>query len=390
MDERAYSPVISGEVRWADNGNYCYFQPNLLPLGFSIEEDTRDLVDKALMALARLDGKVSHMSAEERDMLTRASTMKESASSSAIEGTGTTMSDLYLSERGVEDPRKTEDNREVRNYKAALDLGLKQMDSEGRMTEAQMLEMHKVLLDGVRGKGKRPGIYREVQVFAGASGDTVDSARFVPPPPGAVPWLMDNWFDYANAGRGNALIRSAMAHYQFETVHPFTDGNGRMGRLIIMLMLHREGVSRHPVLYISEYFNRYRAEYIDSLNGVRERDGFREWLEFYVRGLTQQAISSMELIDSLAEYRRIILENERNLNTIRTVDMLFRNPYIRISDIVDALEVTAPTAGKIIESLEARGIVKETTGHRRNRIFVAEHILDMLDGSRTEADGGMP
>ena len=382
MDESLYSPEISGEVRWADNGGYCYFHPNPLPLAFTVDEDTRDLMDRAMLALGRLDGKVSHMSTDERSMLTRAFTMKESALSSAIEGTGTTMSDLYLSEIGVAaDPTKMADNREVVNYKRALDQGLGQIDACGRITEPHVMEIHRTLLEGVRGRGKRPGSYREGQVFVGSIGDDVDTARFVPPPAVHVPWLMDNWFGYVNADRGNPLLRAAMAHYQFETIHPFNDGNGRMGRLIIMLMLHREGVSNHPVLYISEYFNRHRSRYIDALNGVRERDGFQEWLVFFLRALVQQAGSSISLIDALGDYRRSITEGETNMNMMRAMDMLFRNPYLRISDVEGALGVSAPTAGKIVEMLESRGIVREVTGQRRNHIFVADRVLAMIESS---------
>ena len=387
MDENSYSPTISGEVRWADNGGYCYFHPHPLPIPFPIDDDTQDLIIRAVLALGRLDGKVSHLSSDERSMLTRAFTMKESALSSAIEGTGTTMSDLYLSEIGIEtDPLKMADNKEVMNYKKALDLGLEMIDSCGKITEEHMMDVHRTLLEGVRGRGKHPGEFRGGQVFVGSAGDTVDTARFVPPPSVHVPWLMDNWFEYVNADHGNPLLRAAMAHYQFETIHPFNDGNGRMGRLIIMLMLHREGVSNHPVLYISEYFNRHRGEYIDALNGVRERDGFQDWLVFFLRGLIRQAGSSISLIDSLSEYRRLITEGERNMNTVRAMDMLFRNPYVRISDLENSLGVSAPTAGKIVETLEARGILREITGQKRNRIFVADQILKRIEGSQEYED----
>lgn len=381
MDEREYSPEISGEVRWADNGSFCYFHPNPLPHIYPIDEDTRDIIDRAMLSLGRLDGKVSHMSPEERDILTRAFTMKESALSSAIEGTGTTMSDLYLSEIGVEsDPVKSADNREVLNYKTALDVGLGILDSKGTFSEEDMLRLHGILLEGVRGRGKQPGSYRDTQVFVGTAGDTLDSARYVPPPPALVPWLMSNLFEYINSNRGNPLMRAAMAHYQFESIHPFRDGNGRMGRLIIMLMLHREGVSNHPVLYISEYLNRHRSEYIERLNRVRERDEFQDWLVFFLHGLIQQADSSIRLIDELGSYRKTLTGQEHNINIIRSIDMLFRNPYVRISDIEQELGVSSPTAGKIMDHLEMAGIVREMTGQKRNRIFVADRVLKMMEG----------
>lgn len=387
MDERAYSPVISGDVEWSVNGEFCYFKPKPLPLDFEIDDEVRDLIDRAMLALGRLDGKVSQISSGERDMVTRAFTMKESAMSSAIEGTGTTMSDLYLSEIGVDaDPHKIEDNKEVMNYKCALDLGLEMVNSKGRITEDDMMRMHTVLLEGVRGMGKHPGAYRDVQVFVGGHGDTLETARYVPPPPLYIPWLMENWFDFVNTDRGNPLVRAALAHYQFETIHPFTDGNGRMGRLIIMLMLHREGVSNHPVLYISEYLNRYRKTYIDVLSGVREADRFQDWLVFFLMGLIRQTESSVRLIDALREYRKEIIRDERNINFIRATDMLFHNPYIRISDVALSLEVTVPTATKIVESMVSKDIVREITGQKRNRIFVADRILSLIEGDQEDLE----
>jgi len=380
MDQSAYSPKLSGEVRWSDNGQFCFFHPKLLPISFDIDETMRRRIDTAMVTLGRLDGKVSQMSEGERSILTLAFTMKESTLSSAIEGTGTTMTDLYRSSKVTEkDPVKAADNLEVNNYKGALDLGLSFVKRRESIDEGHMLRMHSVLLEGVRGKDKQPGRYRDSQVAVGSYGDTLETARFVPVPPAHIPWLMDNWFSYVNDEKSNALVKTAVAHYQFETVHPFRDGNGRIGRLMIMLMLHREGIFSHPVLYISEFFNRNRTEYIDKLNRVREKDEFAEWLDFFIKGLTTQAQSSVGLIDRLAQYRKDLLNEERNINTAKTIDMLFRNPFVRIGDISEELEISVPAATRIVESLEGRGIIREITGQRRNRLYVADMILDMLE-----------
>ena len=380
MDQGAYSPIISGEVRWSDNGQFCYFHPTLLPIDFEIDEAMHRRIDSAMVTLGRLDGKVSQMSEGERGILTLAFTMKESALSSAIEGTGTTMTDLYRSSKVAEkDPVKAADNLEVNNYRRALDLGLSFVESRGDITEDHMLRMHDILMEGVRGRDKQPGRYRDDQVMVGSYGDTLETARFVPVPPAQVPWLMDNWFSYVNDDAGNALVKTALAHYQFETIHPFRDGNGRVGRLMIMLMLHREGIFSYPVLYISEFFNRNRTEYIDRLSGVREKDAFSEWLDFFIKGLTTQAQSSISLIDRLAQYRKDLIAGERNINTAKTIDLLFRNPFVRIGDISEELKISVPAATRMIESLEERGIIRETTGQHRNRLYVADKILEMLE-----------
>lgn len=380
MDQSAYSPAISGEVRWSDGGQFCYFHPKLLPIDFDIDKDMRRKIDSAMVILGRLDGKVSQMSEGERSILTLAFTMKESALSSAIEGTGTTMTDLYRSSKIIEkDPVKAADNLEVNNYVNALNLGLSFVKNRETITEGHMLRIHSILLEGVRGKDKQPGRYRDSQVMVGSYGDTLETARFVPVPPFHITWLMDNWISYVNEDESNALVKTAVAHYQFETIHPFRDGNGRIGRLMIMLMLHQEGIFSHPVLYISEFFNRNRTEYIDRLSGVREKDAFADWLNFFIKGLTAQAQSSIDLIDKLANYRKALLGEERNINTAKTIDMLFRNPFIRIGDVSEELKISPPAATRIIESLEEKGVIRETTGHKRNRLYVADRILEMLD-----------
>ncbi|MDO5861819.1 MAG: Fic family protein [Thermoplasmata archaeon] len=380
MDEGEYRPVVSGEVRWADNGQYCFFQPNPLPFDLELDDDTRERMSRLHLLLGRLDGKVSQLPPGEKDILTLAFTRKESILSSAIEGTGTTMADLYRSERIPErDPVKAADNREVVNYKKALEFGLARSESNGAITEQCMMEMHAILMEGVRGKDKTPGVYRDTQVFVGVPGDTVETARYVPMPPGNIQWAMDSWFEYVNGRKDDFLIRAALAHYQFETIHPFKDGNGRIGRLMIMLILCRCGVFEHPVLYLSEFFNRHRSDYIDALNGIREADRFAEWLNFFFTGLEVQAKSSMNLIDSLSAYRAEITAGEKNINAIRAMDMLFRNPFVRVADVAEETGLSIPAATRIVESLESRGILRETTRQKRNRLYVADRILKLLD-----------
>lgn len=380
MDECAYRPTVSGSVRWSSNGGFCYFEPSRLPFDIEIDDRMRSKLDSALITMGRLDGKVSQLSPGERDILTLAFTLKESTLSSAIEGTGTTMADLYRSVRKIEtDPIKAADNREVSNYKSALDLGLSMVSDDKTISEALMMRMHEILLDGVCGNDKQPGIYRDSQVMVGMHGDTIETARYVPMPPEEVPWAMDNWFEYVNGNVGNIIVKTALAHYQFETIHPFKDGNGRIGRLMIMLMLNMGGVFSYPVLYLSEFFNRNRGEYIDCLSRIRESDAFDDWLEFFIKALTVQSESSMRLIDSLSSYRKELLDGETSLTIARTIEMLFMNPYIRVSDVSTNLGISIPSATRAIDALVERGVLRETTGHKRNRLFVSDRILGMLE-----------
>ena len=177
----------------------------------------------------------------------------------------------------------------------------------------------------------------------------------------------------------NILLCAALSHYQFETIHPFTDGNGRMGRLIIMLILNKRGILRYPVLYLSGYFNNYRDEYIDRLNRIRECDDFESWVDLFLDALIEQSKRSIELIDSLFDYRRQLHESETEASATRLIDSLFANPYVRKKDVADICGIHLSTAGKLVNSLVEKGILVEITGHKRNQMFVCKRIMEILD-----------
>lgn len=378
MKEENYHPTVSGEIRHSDNGGFTYFWPNDLPMNIPLSRKTFKKIETATIVLSRLDGKMSQMSENDRDAMLIPIALLESVNSSAIEGTGTTMEDLYLSERIEEiDPHKLNDNREVLNYRDTLNHAI-QIGSE-KISEELVLELHKILMKGVRGEHKSPGEYRTVQVLVGSKGDTVDTAKFVPLPPEQVPRKIVNLFEYMNDPDENILLCAALSHYQFETIHPFTDGNGRMGRLIIMLILNKRGILRYPVLYLSGYFNNYRDEYIDRLNRIRECDDFESWVDLFLDALIEQSKRSIELIDSLFEYRRQLHESETEANATRLIDSLFANPYVRKKDVADICGIHLSTAGKLVNSMVEKGILVETTGHKRNQMFVCKRIMEILD-----------
>lgn len=378
MREENYHPIISGEIRYSDNGEFSYFWPNDLPMEFTLSRKTTKRLETALVNLSKLDGKVSQMTEEERDTLLIPFILMESTKSSAIEGTGTTMEDLYLSERIQEtDPRKLNDNKEVLNYRDALNYATQQ--NTGTITEPLLLELHKILMKGVRGEHKSPGEYRSVRVLVGSKGDTLETAKFVPMPPEQVPWKIQNLLEYMNDTDENTLICAALSHYQFETIHPFADGNGRMGRLLIMLILNKCGVLEYPVLYLSGYFNNYRDAYIERLNRIRECDDFESWIELFLDALIEQSKRSIGLIDSLFAYRKELHESESEINAIRLVDSLFANPYVRKSDVARICNIHLSTAGKLVNDLAEKGTLVEITGNKRNQIFVCKKIMDLLN-----------
>ena len=378
MKEEIYHPKISGEVRYSDNGEFSYFWPNDLPFDIKLDKKIYKKMETALIALSKLDGKVSQMTDQERSILLVPFVLMESTKSSAIEGTGTTIEDIYKSERVEEkDPRKMMDNLEVLNYRDALNHATS-LDNDN-IDEGLLLELHKILMKGVRGENKNPGAYRSVQVLVGTRGDTLENAKFVPMPPEQVPWKIRNLFEYINSPYENILVSAALSHYQFETIHPFTDGNGRMGRLLIMLILNRSGVLEYPVLYLSGYFNNKREEYIDCLNKVRETDDFQGWMDLFLDALIEQSYSSISLIDSLYQLRRKYHSLELEFNTIHLIDSLFANPFVRKSDVATICNVHLSTAGRIVNELVEKGILSEITGKKRNQMFVCDEIVHLLN-----------
>lgn len=378
MREDSYRPIISGEVRYSIDGGFSYFWPNDLPFDIELDKKLLKKAEIAIIALSKLDGKVSQMSEQERDILLVPFILMESTKSSAIEGTGTTMEDIYRSERVEEtDPRKRMDNMEVQNYRNALKHATASKGKE--LDENLLLELHKILLNGVRGENKSPGRYREVQVYVGNRGDDLDTAAFVPMPPESVYWKMKNLFEYIDSPDESILLSAALSHYQFETIHPFTDGNGRIGRLLIMLILNRGNVLEYPVLYLSGYFNNKRDEYIRSLNRVRECDDFQGWIDLFLDALIDQSNSSIRLIDSLHGTRRRLHDMSNDLNTLHLMDSLFVNPYVRKADVAEICGVHPSTAGKIVNDLVEKGILSEITGKRRNQMFVCKEIMDILN-----------
>lgn len=378
MREENYNPTKSGEIRYSDNGGFSYFWPYDLPFDIELDKRIYKKAETAIITLSKLDGKVSQMSEQERNILLVPFVLMESTKSSAIEGTGTTMEDIYRSERVEEkDPHKMLDNMEVMNYRDALNYA-STVESDG-INENLLLDMHRLLLKGVRGENKSPGSYRDVQVLVGNKGDTLDTAAFVPMPPDGIYWKMQNLFEYINAPDENILLSAALSHYQFETIHPFTDGNGRMGRLLIMLILNRSKVLEYPVLYLSGYFNNRRDEYIRSLNRVRECDDFQNWINLFLDALIEQSNSSIRMIDSLYQIRQRFHEMDNDLKTSRLIDSLFVNPFVRKIDAAEICGVHPSTAGKIVNDLVEKKILYETTGKKRNQMFVCKEIMDVLN-----------
>lgn len=382
MDPNDIHTDKTGYVEWGDNGQFCYFNPNMLP--FVVDDiGHRNRTYRIVSSISKLDGRISNMPEKEKFVLLNSFAIKEATMSSAIEGSRSTVSDIFKEDREKEtDPIKALDNQEVKNYKEALIHGVKNLSEGNEVTSELILSMHRILMKGTRGENKQPGRYRETNVWVGSPKDTIETAEFVPPPPSKIQYLMNNLLEYMNSDFDNPILRISLSHYQFETIHPFTDGNGRMGRLIIMLMLYREGLMENPFLYLSEYFNRFREKYIKGLMSVRVEGNFNQWFEFFLEALESQTASSIRLTDSLDSYRKTLEEISsgwKNDDLKVVCNMLMENPFITTSDVVNVTGLTAPTARKIISHLVVEGVLEEVPGKRKATLYKAGAILEMLE-----------
>ena len=361
------------------------FVPNPLPPEPPIELTDRDhdLIEKANRALGRLDGVTTLL--PDVSLFLYFYVRKEAVLSSQIEGTQSSFSDLLLHEEDLAPGVPLDDVQEVSNYVAAMNHGLKRLREDDFPLSLRLVrEMHKVLLAKGRGSDKTLGEFRRSQNWLG--GTRPGNARSVPPPPDRVTECMGNLekFLHDQPHRTPALIKAALAHVQFETIHPFLDGNGRLGRLLITRILCAEGALTQPLLYLSLFFKQHRQEYYDRLDAVRLKGDWLGWLRFFLEGVEQTAQQAADttgrILKLFDEDRRRIEDLGRKAGSVHRVhDLLRRHPITTISNATKQLSMTTPTVGSAIESLEDLGIVREITGKQRDRIYVYDPYVKILD-----------
>jgi len=359
-------------------GGQKAFVPNDLPPRIVWTGGLVSAVSTADRALGRLAGLGQDM--PNPHLLIRPFLRREAVLSSQIEGTQASMPQLLLFEVNEKVEQDVPDVREVANYIRALEHGLKRQ-RELPLSLRLIREMHRLLLAGVRGEDKRPGEFRTTQVHVGPLGAGIEEATFVPPPPGEeLKKALDGLEKYLHAPSNlPPVVRLALVHYQFESIHPFVDGNGRIGRLLISLMLCLEGVLPMPLLYLSAYFQKTRQEYYDELLRANQRGTWNDWLMYFARGV---ALESMDAVDRARRLKDLQAEYIKKVRTARTsalltrlVEELFNQPMVTVSKVADLLGVTPNTAQKHIDRLMKHRILREVTGRKRNRIFVAEGII---------------
>ena len=364
---------------------YRAFVPDPLPPDPPLDFAAADLVsrkERADQALGRLDGITLML--PDPELFLYQYVRKEALLSSQIEGTQSSLSDLLLFEVDAAPGVPIDDVEEVSNYVAALNHGLRRLREDGFPLSLRLVrEMHELLLQGGRGATKQPGEFRKSQVWIGGASPAL--AHFVPPPPEALPEALAAFerFLHAPSDQMPPLVKAALAHVQFETIHPFSDGNGRLGRLLIALILCNEGVLREPSLYLSLYFKRRRADYYDRLNAVRVHGDWEGWLGFFLDGVAetaQQAVDTAQrLLALLAQDRaRITSLGKRAGNVGLVFDKFARRVVLTVPQVAPQLALSPPTIRAAVRALEALGIVNEVTGQQRHRVFAYQQYLDIL------------
>lgn len=308
---------------------------------------------------------------------------REAVLSSRIEGTQASLSDLFVFEARAESAPRGSDVLEVANYVEALEYGLARQASLP-LSKKLIREMHAILMRGVRGQEQAPGEFRRSQNWIGSPGCSLRDASFVPPPPEELEVCLDDFERFLHAPSSMPpLVRLALVHYQFEAIHPFLDGNGRIGRLLITLLLCVERVLPDPLLYLSAFFERHRGEYYEKLGAVSRRGEWNEWLEFFLRGVTEESIDAVEragrLIDLRARYREVLQRARASALVLRLVDGLFDRPAVTLASARAMLGVTSRAAQMNIDKLVRAGILREATGMARNRMWVSDEITRTIE-----------
>jgi Fic family protein len=352
--------------------------------------DTIAKLSKADLALGELKG-VGQMLPNPH-LLISPFLRREAVSSSRIEGTVTDLEQLLLFEADPSGGADLNDRQEVYNYVFALEYGL------GRLLDLPvslrlMREVHEQLMRGVRGEDKRPGEFRNRQNMIGRQGQPPQEARFVPPPVGEMQGCLRAMEAYiGHPSNIPPLIDLALIHYQFETIHPFLDGNGRLGRLLISLLLSERGCLSQPMLYLSSYFERYKDTYMDSLLAVSQRAEWNSWIDFFLDGVAIQSRTAISRSNKLLRlrdlYKSKVREITRSSSALQLVDMLFERPAVTISMAEKVLGVTFRSAQSLIHKLSSIRILTEVTGKERNRIYVAREIIATIQ--RDDDDGTNP
>ena len=369
----------AGQLKKMPSDYQCFVPHNLKDIKLNIDSEINALVNKAYLLLGRLDGMA--ITLPDIDLFVSMYVQKEAVISSQIEGTQASLVDVLQKDKGKE---KIKDTEEIVNYIKATHYAFKRLN---KMPLCMRLirETHAVLLSNVRGEEKMPGEFRRSQNWIGHAGSTLKDASFIPPAPDEMDICLGDLERYIHEDSTiSNLIKIALIHYQFETIHPFLDGNGRMGRLLIILYLREQGLIEYPVLYLSYFFKKNRNRYYELLNNIRIKGEFEEWIKFFIDGICEISEDAITSIQKIVELKNTDMKKIRELsgsnisNLLLIYDYLLQHPFLEAEDIKNLVGVSKPTANKLLENLMTIEIVELVEDKKRYRQYVYKKYVDIL------------
>ena len=359
---------------------YRAFHPDPLPPALNWSPELASALADASWLVGRLAGEGKRL--PNPHLLIRPFISREAVLSSRIEGTLATLGELLAAEAGAAVERSPDDLREVANYVTALEYGIERLKTLP-LSLRLVRELHERLMAGVRGSHATPGDFRRSQNWIGKPGATLNQASYVPPPPDALGEHLSNWERFLHDRTQPPLVHVALMHYQFEAIHPFLDGNGRVGRLLITLLLCERNILPAPLLYLSAFFEATRADYYDGLRQVTQRADWETWVRYFLNGVARQsedALSRAERINQLLEGWRIALAGQPNTGSaLRLLDLLGANPFLTPRGAETKLGIAYNTVMRALGQLQAQGVVTAASEARRGRVFCAKALLEILE-----------
>ena len=364
---------------YINQGYYKSFQPNFINKNWLLNNmEVIQLLSKADRHLGRLDMYSEYVNI---DLFVRMHITKEATQSSKIEGTQTNMEEAFLNKDEISF-EKRDDWEEVQNYISAMNEAVKMLHSLP-FSSRLIKQTHKILLQSVRGEHKLPGEFRSSQNWIG--GATINDAVFIPPIHNSIADFMSDLEIFANDELNPLpdLIKIAIIHYQFETIHPFLDGNGRVGRLLITLYLVNKGIIKQPILYLSDFFEKNRMLYYDNLMRARTHNDINQWLKFFLTGVIETAKKGITTFDGILQLQKTLDEKlttlgNRNIDAKKVIDYLYTQPIIEVNKVAKIIEKSSVTSYKLLADLEKLDIIKEISGAERNKLYVFKDYLNLF------------
>ena len=388
MNQEDFKSSTAGKcVRTITRPPYWAYVPNPLPPKIEVDWELASLLSKADSKLGELSGAGQLL--PNPHLLIRPFIRREAVTSSRIENTQSGLDDLFLFEADETKPSPMSDVREIHNYVRAMEYGIERL-RELPISSRLICEIHGILMEEVRGEGATPGLMRTSQNWIGSPGCTLMDATYIPPQVPDMKQCFSDLEKYIHSDpQEPALIQCALVHYQFEAIHPFLDGNGRIGRLLITFMLLEKGLLSQPLLYLSDFFERYRDEYYELLLNVSQKGDWKAWLTFFLNGVRQQSEDALSTIQKLLalqnRYKEIAAGPRASKSVSPLIDHLFANPVISVSELSQTWEISFPTVQRGVDYLIQKGVLREITRRSRNRLFVADEIFNTIMTERAKS-----